>query len=121
MLSFKDLTHVSFVHPTSYDEDFYGLKNLYIDRLPVIIGHRGNLYKITITEHWTPWMHDSSYRVNTRCKIDIWDITNNKIAGEGDFVYACKGSPYSYAITEIREEIKNALIRLNVKPTDFYK
>ena len=122
MVSLKDLVHVSFQEfPESYWESFEELNNLYVDRLPVVVGYHGNLYGIFIKEHSAPWLYDPSYRIDVRYKVDIWDITNNKIAGEGDFDLGYVGGHFSYTMSKIRKEIKKAIIRANMKPTDFYK
>lgn len=124
MVSLKNLAHVSFIHPTCFEEDFYYLKNLEADGLPVIIGYCGNLYKIYMTKCSNRWSIDPSFEINSRYRVSIWDITNNKLAGEGDFdegymVYA--GGPVSHAINELRKEIRSALIRINTTSTNFYK
>lgn len=118
----KDLVHISFQEfPETYWESFDELRNLYVDRLPVVVGYHGNLYGISVKEHSAPWFHDPSYKTDVRYKVDIWDLTNNKIAGEGDFDLAYAGDPFSYNMSKIRKEIKKAIIRANMKPTDFYK
>lgn len=121
MVLFKELAHVSFIHPTYYGEDFYGLMNLGTDGLPVIIGYCGNLYRISITRHASLWNIDPSYEINPQYKVSIWDITNDRLAGEGDFDMAYRGGPMSYTMTELRKSIRNALIRLNTTSTNFYK
>ena len=118
----KDLVHVSFQEfPDIYWESFEELQNLYVDRLPVIVGYRGNLYKVSISETTGLWEVDPSYTVNPRYKVRIWDITNNRTAGGGDFDLAYRGGPFAHTMPRIRAEIKKAIIKINIKPTDFYK
>ena len=118
----KYLVHVSRREfPEIYWESFEGLNNLYVDSLPVIVGYRGNLYRVSITEHSTLWFRDPSYQISTRYKINIWDFVNNRIVGEGNFSLEYQGGPSPYTMSKIRAEIKRALIKATVKPTDFYK
>ena len=108
--------------PDVYWESFEELNNLYTDGSFVTIGYRGNLYKASIAEHSTSWFRDPSYQIDTRYKIGIWDFMNHKIVGTGSFsVGYPRSSCYDYNMSQIRVEIRKAIIRANMKPTDFYE
>ena len=121
MSFYRDLARVSYVHPTYCWDGFEGLKNLYVHGLPVLVGYRGNLYAVSITENATPWSIDPSYMINTMYKIRIWDVTNSRLAGEGTFDFSYKGGPMTYTMSEIKKAVRKAILQLNTEPTDFYK
>lgn len=120
MLKFK-LPHVSYTYPIPFLDDFWKLRDLQVDGIPVTIGYRGNLYEVSVIETAGFWDIDPSYRITPRYRITILNILDNKIAGEGTLVLSYGGGPLAYTMAQVAEETKKAIIRANVEPTDFYK
>lgn len=125
-LSFQNLVRV--LEP--YWEDFAELHNLYLDYKSIIIGYRGNLYAVSLNSLWNeyaPNIMQHSYErfgnpdyYNKRFRVSIFDLINNKTAGEGTFEMAFPSTD-CHAMPEVRKAIRNAIIEVNMKSTDYYK
>lgn len=130
ILPLKDLAYISFKEVEPYWEDFAELCNLYVDHKPTIIGYRGNLYAISLSSLWNerapniirhPYERfgNSDY-FNKRFRVSISDLVNSRTIGEGTFDMAFP-SIDCHAMPKVRKAIRNAIIKINMKSTDYYK
>lgn len=130
ILPLKDLAHISFKEVEPYWEDFVELCNLYLDHKPPIIGYRGNLYVVSLSSLWSEYAPDITrypYErfgnpdyFGKRFRVSIFDIMNNKTVGDGTFDMAFPSTD-CHAMPEVRKAIRNAIIEINMKSTDYYK
>lgn len=130
ILPLKDLAYISFQEVNPYWEDFAELCNLYLDHEPATVGYRGNLYAVSLKSLWNEHVSDITRHpyerfgnpdyFNKRFRVSIFDIMNNKTVGDGTFDMAFPSTD-CHAMPEIRKTIRNAIIKVNMKSTDYYK
>ena len=130
-LTLEDL-HISFQEIKPYWEDFSELRNLYLDHKPIIVGYVGNLYEVSLTGGWNGELLSHSYEgfVNPygrfgncshkRFRINIFDLMCYKPIMEGTFDIAFPSTD-CHAMPKVREAVRNAIIKVNMKSTDYYK
>ena len=112
MLRFKDLGQFNEVE--FYWEGFEKLQNLYLDGSLVIIGYRGNLYSVNLVS-----VYDIIW--GSYIRTSVFDLVNNRTVGDGTFDMAFYRADDSDLTPRVREAIQDAIIKINMKPTDFYK
>lgn len=116
MLRYEELPYRYYIY-----DDFSPLDKLYPGD-PVEVGYHGNMYQIILNSICTIASHafiDSPALINAvRYQLVIQELKGGDYVtiGEGTF----NGDAYLSSL-ELICQIKSAIIRLNVKPTDYYK
>ena len=114
------LPKVSFevVEPHHWGEEFSNLQDIYIDGPITFIVCRGNVYEVRVRSYYGIW---ESY-CDKKCEISIHDEISGSLVGRGTCSTShLNGTAQLETTLEIRKAIEKAIIRVNVKPTDYYK
>jgi hypothetical protein len=101
-------------------DDFSSLRELYPGKF-VEVGYHGNMYQVILNsvtimnEIYSHTIFDA-----TRYHLVLQELRDEGyvMIGEATFNY----STYSYSNSlELKDQIRSAIIQLNIKPTDYYK
>ena len=118
-----------------WGEEFSNLQDVFIDGPVAFISYRGNLYEVRVRSSYYTFdgyqydevpvyansYQDCSYYAK-KCIISIYDTINNNLIGRGTYDLSYLNTRTKHEITfEIRKAVRSAIVRVNIKPTDFYK
>lgn len=115
--------------------EFSNLQDIFIDGPITFISYRGNLYEVRVRSSYYEYAwpqydeaptYVGSYQVcryyDKRCTISIYDTINNSLTGGGTYDISYLNIYEKHEIIfEIREAVRSAIVRVNIKPTDYYK
>ena len=123
------------VEPHHWGEEFSNLQDICIDGPITFISYRGNLYEVRVRSSYREYAghrydeaptYVGSYQVchyyDKKCTISIYDTINNNLIGGATYNGSYLNIHEKHRIIfEIREAVRSAIIRVNIKPTDYYK
>jgi hypothetical protein len=101
-----------------WGEEFSNLQDICIDGLITFISYKGNVYEVRVRSSYRA----CDYYYDQNCTISIYDTINNNLIGGATYNISYLDIHEKHEIIfEIREAVRSAIIRVNIKPTDYYK